>query len=33
MRAFFIAAMLNLSLKSRFMQEFSRFSRILAGLV
>ena len=30
---FFIAAMLNPSLKSRFMQEFSRFSRILAGLV
>jgi len=29
----FIAAVLNLSLKSRFMQEFSRFSRILAGLV
>jgi len=25
--------MLNPSLKSRFMQEFSRFSRILAGLV
>ena len=30
---FFIAAMLNPSLKSRFMQEFSTFSRILAGLV
>jgi len=29
----FIAAMLNPSLKSRFMEEFSRFSRILAGLV
>jgi len=28
----FIAAMLNPALKSRFMQEFSRFSRILAGL-
>ena len=28
-----IAAILNPSLKSRFMQEFSRFSRILAGLV
>ena len=27
----FIAAMLNPALKSRFMQEFSRFSRILAG--
>jgi len=25
--------MLNPSLESRFMQEFSRFSRILAGLV
>ena len=33
MRAFFIAAMLNPSLKSRFMQEFSKFIRILAGLV
>ena len=33
MREFFIAAMLNPSLKSRVMQEFSRFSRILAGLV
>jgi len=33
MREFFIAAMLNPSIKSRFMQEFSRFSRILAGLV
>jgi len=30
---FFIAAMLNSSFKSRFMQEFSRFSRILADLV
>jgi len=30
---FFIAAMVNPSLKSRFMQEFSRFSRILAGFV
>ena len=29
----FIAAMLNPSLESSFMQEFSRFSRILAGLV
>jgi len=28
----FIAAMLNPSLKSRLMQEFSRFSRILADL-
>jgi len=25
--------MLNLSLKNRFMQEFSKFGRILAGLV
>jgi len=32
MRDYFIAAMLNLSLKSRFTQEFSRFSMILAGL-
>jgi len=32
MREFFIAAMLILSFKGRFMQEFSRFSRILAGL-
>ena len=32
-REFFIAAMLNPSLRSRFMQEFNRFSRILAGLV
>ena len=30
---FVIPAMLNPSLKSRFMQEFGRFSRILAGLV
>jgi len=30
---FFIAAILNASLKSRFMQEFNRLSRILAGLV
>jgi len=29
----FIADMLNPSLKSRFMQKFSRFNRILAGLV
>ena len=29
----FIAAVLNPSLKSRFMEKFSRFSRILAGLV
>jgi len=29
----FIAAMLNPSLKSRFMEKFSRFSKILAGLV
>jgi len=28
---FVIAAMLNPSLKSRFMQEFGRFSRTLAG--
>ena len=28
---FFTAAMLNPSLKSRFMQKFSRFSRILAN--
>jgi len=33
MREFFIAAMLIPSLESRYMQEFSRFSRILAGLV
>jgi len=33
MRESFIAAMLNPSLKSRFMQEFSRFRIILAGLV
>jgi len=33
MRECFIAAMLNSSLKSRLMQEFSRFSRILAGLL
>jgi len=33
MREFFIAAMLNPSLNSRFMKEFSRFSKILAGLV
>jgi len=31
-REYFIAAMLNSSLKSRFMQEFIIFSRILAGL-
>ena len=30
---FFIAAILNPSLKSRFMQEFNRFNRILARLV
>ena len=29
----FIADVLNPSLKSRFMQEFARFSRILAGLL
>jgi len=29
---YYIAAMLNPSLKSRFMQEFDRFNRILAGL-
>jgi len=28
----FIAALLNPSLRNRFMQELSRFSRILAGL-
>jgi len=33
MREFLIAVMLNPSLKSRFMREFSRFSRILEGLV
>jgi len=33
MREFLIDAMLSLSLKSRFLQEFSRFSSILAGLV
>jgi len=33
MREFFIAVVLNPSLKSRFMNELSRFSRILAGLV
>ena len=34
-RIFFIglAAMLKPSLQSRFMQEFSRFSKILPGLV
>jgi len=32
MRELFIAAVLNLPLKSRLMQEFSRFSKILAGL-
>src|SRR6218665_2198705 len=33
MREFCIAVMLNASLKSCFMQEFGRFSIILAGLV
>jgi len=33
MREFLMDAMLNPSLKSRFMQEFSKFSRILADLV
>jgi len=33
MSEIFIAAILNLSLKSRFLQEFSRFNRILTGLV
>ena len=33
MREFLLAAMLNPSLKSCFLQEFSRFSRILGGLV
>ena len=33
MREFLIAAMSSPSLKSRFMQELSRFSRILEGLV
>ena len=33
MREFCTAAMLNPSLKSRFMQEFGSFSRILEGLV
>jgi len=33
MREYFIAAKLNPSIQSRFMQEFSRFSRILASLV
>jgi len=33
MRECFIAAMLNPSPKSRFMQEFSTFSKILAGFV
>jgi len=33
MRKIFIAAMLNPSLKSRFIQELSRVSKILAGLV
>ena len=32
-REFCIAAMLNPSLKSRFIQEFIRFSMILTGLV
>jgi len=29
----FITAVLNTSLKSRFMEKFNRFSMILAGLV
>ena len=33
MRECVLAVMLNPSLKSRFMQEFGRFIRILAGLV
>jgi len=33
MRDFFIAAMLDPSLESRFMREFRRFSKILAGLI
>jgi len=33
MREYLIAVMLNPSLKSRFMQEFSSLSRILEGLV
>jgi len=33
MREFFRAAMLNPSPKSHFMQEFSRFSTVSAGLV
>jgi len=33
MREFVLAAMLNLSLKSRFMQGFGRCSSILASLV
>jgi len=33
MREFLTHATLNLSLKSHFLQEFSRLSRILAGLV
>jgi len=33
MRELFIVVMLNPSHKSPFMQEFSRFSRILAGLL
>jgi len=33
MREFPIAAMLKTTLKSRFMQESDRFSRILTGLV
>jgi len=32
-REFSIAAILNPSFKSRFVQEFRRFNRILAGLV
>jgi len=33
MRECLIDAILNLSLKSRFLQEFSRFNSILAGLI
>jgi len=33
MREFVIAAMLNPSPESRYMQQFSRFSTILEGLV
>jgi len=33
LREFIVAPMLNPSLKSRFMQEFSKLSSILGGLI